>query len=652
MAYEIGVASLFRGIVDENMAMRRQLLQAGLSPPAVRSERPAWLPSAQPPVIPTSPNSHDGDADFDFADHSCAVIETREVRRSTALDPLGARSSRRVSLINRVSRGGPLHGLDVELFPQRCSVRRSEHCSPNASVRPSEPASAVLSGVGSAVISGYSESASVRLPTKETHRTPNSPTCARSPATSPATSPKAAKKTFAERTISALEGILVGKRASMPMPKFDDSMRHGSTFSDDPGASVRPRRRGRLKRIVRSFAFESFISACIILNCGTVGLWAHNLVTDSLTHGQIQVVEIAEHIFVTIFTIELLLKFKALGFRAFKPVDSFGRSNFMDMMLVVFTGIVLMWLVPLFGLFFDFNGSSGAIKTITVLRTFRLVRLVRVFQRMPLFREAWMLIHGLNDSSRTLFWTCVVIFLVTYIFAIGGLALIVVELESQLAAATDSEKIGRLQNLIDMMGGLDRMMALLVQVLMQDSFHAFVRDVLDFVWWSWIFWYSYLAVALIVLMNLVTAIIVENAIESSKADHDHMVNEKERNRQRDIDRMRKVFTSMDTDGGGTLSWEEFSKSFDDEDLSKMWKLLDIDQKDAWELFQLLDDGDGEITIDDFIEALQRMSGIAQAKDMFRLQKMLALVMNSLDTLATQELLRARNMKLTDMSAPT
>jgi len=157
---------------------------------------------------------------------------------------------------------------------------------------------------------------------------------------------------------------------------------------------------------------------------------------------------------------------------------------------------------------------------------------------------------------------------------------------------------------------------------------------------------------LIVLMNLVTAIIVENAIESSKADHDHMVNEKERNRQRDIDRMRKVFTSMDTDGGGTLSWEEFSKSFDDEDLSKMWKLLDIDQKDAWELFQLLDDGDGEITIDDFIEALQRMSGIAQAKDMFRLQKMLALVMNSLDTLATQELLRARNMKLTDMSAPT
>eukprot|EP00428_Durinskia_dybowskii_P015080 CAMPEP_0170223184 /NCGR_PEP_ID=MMETSP0116_2-20130129/11290_1 /TAXON_ID=400756 /ORGANISM="Durinskia baltica, Strain CSIRO CS-38" /LENGTH=651 /DNA_ID=CAMNT_0010473883 /DNA_START=279 /DNA_END=2235 /DNA_ORIENTATION=- len=651
MAYEIGVASLFRGIVDENMAMRRQLLQAGLSPPAVRSERPAWLPSAQPPVIPTSPNSHDGDADFDFADHSCAVIETREVRRSTALDPLGARSSRRVSLINRVSRGGPLHGLDVELFP-------AVLCPPFGALFAERLRAPVRARLGRTFRRRVRRH--LRLQRERLGEVADEGNASDAEFTDLRKVPRhlarhlaeGREEDFAERTISALEGILVGKRASMPMPKFDDSMRHGSTFSDDPGASVRPRRRGRLKRIVRSFAFESFISACIILNCGTVGLWAHNLVTDSLTHGQIQVVEIAEHIFVTIFTIELLLKFKALGFRAFKPVDSFGRSNFMDMMLVVFTGIVLMWLVPLFGLFFDFNGSSGAIKTITVLRTFRLVRLVRVFQRMPLFREAWMLIHGLNDSSRTLFWTCVVIFLVTYIFAIGGLALIVVELESQLAAATDSEKIGRLQNLIDMMGGLDRMMALLVQVLMQDSFHAFVRDVLDFVWWSWIFWYSYLAVALIVLMNLVTAIIVENAIESSKADHDHMVNEKERNRQRDIDRMRKVFTSMDTDGGGTLSWEEFSKSFDDEDLSKMWKLLDIDQKDAWELFQLLDDGDGEITIDDFIEALQRMSGIAQAKDMFRLQKMLALVMNSLDTLATQELLRARNMKLTDMSAPT
>jgi len=223
----------------------------------------------------------------------------------------------------------------------------------------------------------------------------------------------------------------------------------------------------------------------------------------------------------------------------------------------------------------------------------------------------------------------------------------VVELESQFNDASDEEDKARLKALLDLTGGLDRMMSLLVQVLMQDSFHAFLREILVFISWSWMFWYAYLAVAVIVLMNLVTAIIVENAIESSKADHDHMVNETERNRQKDIDRMRKVFTSMDTDGGGTISWEEFSRSFEDEELSKTWKVLDIDQKDAWELFQLLDDGDGEITIDDFIEALHRMRGVAQAKDMFRLQKMLVLVMNSIDTMSARELFQARTK--TDMA---
>mmetsp|Transcript_40466 Transcript_40466/g.116979 ORF Transcript_40466/g.116979 Transcript_40466/m.116979 type:complete len:609 (-) Transcript_40466:23-1849(-) len=413
-----------------------------------------------------------------------------------------------------------------------------------------------------------------------------------------------------------------------------------SSFASDLGARKAKDRQG-LAGFVKSFEFETFISACIILNCFTVGLWAHNLAAGNVSPVLLNIIEVFEHTFVVIFTVEILLKWKALGWRAFKPTDAAGRSNFVDMMLVLFTGLVSAWLIPLLLLTCDIDGNLGIFKTLNVLRTFRLVRLVRVFQRVPLFREAWMLVHGLSDSSRTLFWTCMVISLVTYVFAIVGLALVVVELEAQFDHTIDEAQREEIRWLLSMMNGLDRMMSVLVQVLTQDSFHSFTRPIEKYVKGSWLYWYSYIAVAVFVLMNLVTALIVENAMETSKANHDHMVTEREVKRQKDIDRMRKLFKSMDTDGGGTLSWEEFSMSFDDPDLGKIWKVLDIDQKDAWELFQLLDDGDGEITINEFIEALHRMSGVAQAKDMFRLQKMVHLVMTSLDAITARSLFKAQ-----------
>jgi len=245
-----------------------------------------------------------------------------------------------------------------------------------------------------------------------------------------------------------------------------------------------------------------------------------------------------------------------------------------------------------------------------------------VFQRSPLFHEAWMLIRGLGDSSRTLFWTCIVIFLVTYVFAVVGLATLVVDLQAQRATHPDPAEVEVLDGLLRIMGGLDRLMASLVQILLGDSFHAFTRETQRFVPWAWVYFYAYTAIAVVVLMNLVTGIIVENAMETSKADHDHMASEKEAKRRKDINRLQRLFKTLDTDGSGTLSWDEFKHSFDDPEMNRYWAVLDFQEEDCAELFRLLADEDGEITPQEFLEALFRMSGAAQSKDVFRIQKML------------------------------
>lgn len=387
-----------------------------------------------------------------------------------------------------------------------------------------------------------------------------------------------------------------------------------------------------LHRLVRSFYFESAMSCCILANCITVGIWAHQVATNQFSATIMQAQEMAEHCFVAVFLLELMLKLKALGFRAYRPLDPQTRGSFFDAMLVITTGLLFTWILPLLGWLAGFDTSGGPFKTLSVLRTIRLARLVRVFTGSPLFREAWMLIRGLSDSSRTLFWTIVVIFLVTYVFAIVGVSTLVPELMAERMRRTDPADLAKIDELLYLFSGMDKLMATLVQVLTGDSFHAFVRESWHFVWWSWIYFYSYISIAVMVLMNLVTAVIVENAMETSKADHELVANDKDARRRRDIEKLRRLFATMDTDGGGTLCWNEFESSFKDSELARYWTALDFQHDECRELFTLLDDGDGEITTGEFLEALSRMSGAATSKDVFKLQKSVDKLHSSIDGL--------------------
>merc|ERR1712048_904209 len=79
---------------------------------------------------------------------------------------------------------------------------------------------------------------------------------------------------------------------------------------------------------------------------------------------------------------------------------------------------------------------------------------------------------------------------------------------------------------------------------------------------------------------------------------------------------------MDVDGDGSLCWDEFRDAFRDESMKKKWKLLNFEPVDCKELFKLLDSGDGAIDTEEFFDGLRRMKGVAQSKDVFRLQKTL------------------------------
>merc|ERR1719253_2199019 len=147
-------------------------------------------------------------------------------------------------------------------------------------------------------------------------------------------------------------------------------------------------------------------------------------------------------------------------------------------------------------------------------------------------------------------------------------------------------------------------MAMLIQVLTLDSWNAVTRRILAYVEFSWLYWYCYIGVAVFVLMNLVTATIVENAFTSSKKNEDKMLQNIERVKNKELKELQRLFDQMDTDGDGTLSWDEFSEAFKNPDMSRKWRMLDFQPEDCKELFMLLDTVDGNIDTDEFFDGLR------------------------------------------------
>merc|ERR1712060_533516 len=74
------------------------------------------------------------------------------------------------------------------------------------------------------------------------------------------------------------------------------------------------------------------------------------------------------------------------------------------------------------------------------------------------------------------------------------------------------------------------------------------------------------------------------------------------------------FNELDVSGDGKLSIEEFEELLNIDQVSAWMDLLDISTKDVDELFRAVDDGDGQISMSEFVKGFERMQGGATAVD--------------------------------------
>merc|ERR1711998_394953 len=102
--------------------------------------------------------------------------------------------------------------------------------------------------------------------------------------------------------------------------------------------------------------------------------------------------------------------------------------------------------------------------------------------------------------------------------------------------------------------------------------------------------------AIFAVLNVVAGVFVELALASAQEDRDLVMSEKLLKRDTCVRELRQLFTEVDKDGSGFLSWDEFELLLEDRRVQEYWEAMELDVSEAKGLFSILDvDGTGQVS---------------------------------------------------------
>jgi len=353
------------------------------------------------------------------------------------------------------------------------------------------------------------------------------------------------------------------------------------------------------RELVDMLRFEVLVGMLIALNSVNMFMGA---MTDPGKDDPV-IIQIFENAFVFIFLLEWTLRILAYSW----VWVFWSPMNFFDTTIVWGTGVMVTWVMPPLGV------EATILQRFSALRVLRLGRIIRAIRIMPQFRELWMLVDGMLSCFYMLFWACLIIGIVHYMFAIFILETI-----------TKSDSFKDDDFVQEHMGSMGDAMFTLFQIMTFDSWNVIVRPIIIKMPETIFIFALFVGVAGIVLFNLMTAIVIQNAlVDAPKKDEEALAFRKELETKKWETQLRNMFLDLDEDGTGSLSATEFEAALEDVTFARTMRLLDVDLEELPDIFEILNDGTGEINVEGFITGLMRMQGPAMSRDTLHASKRLS-----------------------------
>ncbi|CAJ1396465.1 unnamed protein product [Effrenium voratum] len=309
--------------------------------------------------------------------------------------------------------------------------------------------------------------------------------------------------------------------------------------------------------------------------------------------------------FVYIFLAELLVRVVA-------DCQRFHRSayNWFDLMLVLVGFFDVYVIMPM-------SDSNSAARNITLLRLFRTLkslRSLRMVRTLRLFRGLRVLVNACQTFLPSLAWSMLLLFVLMSMSALilGNLL--------QEFVTEDSGPLEDRQWVWTHYGTALRSLWTIYEITFAGNWPTRASPVIDKVNpWYVMFYATYVTLIVFAIIRVITAIFLKDTLDAAVNDAEHIMAESAKKKAQYVKRLEGIFQAIDEYGDGMITQERLQDMLANPKVRAYFQILDVDVHESAALFHLLDDGDGKVTLEEFIDGITRCKGPARAIDQVSMQ---------------------------------
>lgn len=380
-----------------------------------------------------------------------------------------------------------------------------------------------------------------------------------------------------------------------------------------------PTRSGCLYNIIESKPFRAITWLAIVINTAVVTL---------MTDWTIQNGQQGEHnmpmayVWVDVgclacYIIELVLYF--LVHRLYFFVNENAGWNILHLVLVIFSILDLAS-----------HGGSDETGTVMYMRSLRFCRVTkafRIFRVMSSFHELASMLRSFTSCLWAMLWSFLLLYLLLFLSAL----IFAQGISESLSAG---EFLGEEEVVKSHFGTVGRTMLSLYMSVTGGADWSLYYDLIErtgFVY-PWL-WLSYTFLFTFALVNILTALFVEKAVEGAKPEREYRILHERKKLVEQAEELRELFYKIDLDHSGAISFDEFMSCMMDYNIITFMSSLGIEVNDAELLWKLVAGQDGELEIAHFVDTCMAVKGQASTLD---IQKQLMSIERVAETLRRWE----------------
>ncbi|CAK8991845.1 unnamed protein product [Durusdinium trenchii] len=322
---------------------------------------------------------------------------------------------------------------------------------------------------------------------------------------------------------------------------------------------------------------------------------------------------------VACFVVEMALKLLALGCRNFWLGED-SSWNILDFIVVAISvfdvaiDILFQTLWP--------SLSTSQLRLLRFARFARALRSIRVAKLFRHVRALRTLALSIMSTMSSLCWTLALLVILFYTFGVMLTQLVVEHCRflGQDRTGTGDPMAHCPESLKKYWASVPESMLTLFMAMSQGiNWVEAMEPLREVHWGAVVLILVYIVITIFTILNVVTGVFCNTAIESASADKDVATLKQVQAKQKQVEALQQIFQEIDRDQENEVSFEDVKTAIASGELADFLESIGISTNDVWTLFMLLDsDRKGSIDLDEFVSGCMQLHGPAKSLQMAKM----------------------------------